>query len=209
MAANAQTRLITDLLRLGLELKEDDLFETAVICAGWEQNLPFMETTIEDWKEGMTANFERIVLATKFIVKHMIARQRGKRIIIVSSAAGLKSYRNLSVMGTSLAALHAVAQIAAVDLAAYGKRINVVAVGWGLSTFLPHEMKPDFKYPISDFIPLGGMLNVDDNYPAEDAISEFLCLMASDAISYMTGAIIPFDGGYSITKAGASTIKRE
>jgi NAD(P)-dependent dehydrogenase (short-subunit alcohol dehydrogenase family) len=187
----AWTRSISDIGNLSPYLIPDDALDAAVIGAGWEGQKPFMETTAQEWQDALKANFEQVVLAAQTVAKHMIAKEKAGQIVILSSALALKAYGDRSVMGTTLAALHAVARIAAVDLGAYGITINVVALG---ATSL-HDLSD-----IGETIPLGRLADMND-------IGELCCFLASDAASYITGAIIPVDGGYSITKAGAGTVK--
>jgi NAD(P)-dependent dehydrogenase (short-subunit alcohol dehydrogenase family) len=162
--------------------------------------MPFIEAPLGVWQHFLTQHFERVIFTAQTIAKHMIAHKIPGRIVILSSVAGLRPYRNLSMTGTIHAALQAVARIAAVDLGAYDITINVVAAGWGTGDRTPAEMKG--VEAIAAHIPLGRTAGIHDD------ISYVCCFLASDAASYITGAIIPVDGGYSITKAGAATIKK-
>lgn len=159
-----------------------------------DASIPFIDAPLTEWQEALMVNFEQVILAAQMVARHMIAHQTAGRIIILSSIVGLKPYRYRSAIGTSAAALHAVARIAAVDLAAYGITINVVAVGQA-------SLLWDKTANLSDHFPLGRELTDQD-------IADVCCFLASDQASYITGAIIPVDGGYNITKAGASTVKK-
>lgn len=196
--AGGRTLSIINVGSLDAHLKPGDALDAAVIGAEWEQQKPFMATSSQEWRDALQSNFEQVVLAAQAVAKHMIAAEQPGHIIILSSALGLKAYRDRSVMGTTLAALHAVARIAAVDLGAYGININVVATSPPNPVSVYTEGEPD----VDATIPLGRLAEMQD-------IGEVCCFLASEAARYITGAIIPVDGGYSITKAGAGTVRKE
>lgn len=180
----------SDMSSLVDRLKQPPGYDGAILKASWRSEMSFLESTPQDWQAALTHNFEQVVFAAQAVARHMIAHETKGRIIIVSSAAGLKPYCNLSMTGTSLAALHAIARVAAVDLGVYGVTINVVAAGW----------------PIDDpglqaAVPLGRVIQAND-------VGDVCCFLVSDAAAFITGAIIPVDGGYSITKAGAAMVMR-
>ncbi len=169
-------------------------FYCAVIVPGWFGEQPFMEAEPAIWDAALAQNFEAMIYGGQAAAKHLIASGNGGRIIYVSSVAALKSLRNMSVLGTSLAALHAVARMAAVDLAAYGITVNVIATGWQESHGASSAL--DSSRPLADTIPAGRLLSADD-----------VCGLCTFLISaeYITGAVIPLDGGYQLTKTGAAT----
>lgn len=171
--------------------------EAVVISAGWQQERPFIKTTPRDWQEALNRNVEQIVFAAQTTARRMIANRIAGRIVILSSTAALKPLRDRSAMGTSLAALHAIARIAAVDLGAHGITINVIAAGWNDAGWVLSALDSD----VSATIPVGRLTETRD-------LSEVCALLLSDAGAYITGAIIPVDGGYAITKAGTATPPR-
>ncbi len=188
----AKIRLITDLAGFANYLKIGEVFHSFILCAPPAQARPFLETRPEDWQEGMKHTIERLTLALQSAARHLIRSQVPGQIIVVSSAVALKPYRNFSLSGTTLAALHAIARISAVDLAAHGIRVNVIAAGLPPLTLDETDL--------SAFIPTGRLTALMD-------VAQACAFLASESAAQITGAIIPVDGGYSITKAGAATVK--
>jgi NAD(P)-dependent dehydrogenase (short-subunit alcohol dehydrogenase family) len=177
-----------------------DPFDIAVVqTSNWEQK-PFIETSSKDWERILACNFEQAVFASQAIARRMIAHKTKGRIIFLSSVAALKPFENRSVHGTSLAALHTVARMAAVDLGTYDITVNVVAEGfiktWQDVDYLGDEPWNRVNIPLQR---LGTM----------HEIGAAICFLASDEASYITGAIIPVDGGYTLTKAGAATTRKD
>jgi 3-oxoacyl-[acyl-carrier protein] reductase len=180
---------INEMHSLNDHLQSASSYDAAVLVANEPGDVSFLDSTPEAWQAALSNNFEGVVFAAQAVARHMIVHETRGRIIILSSVVGLKSYRNQSVSGTSLAALHAITRIAAVDLGAYGITINGIAAGWQVSD---EELRAS--------VPLAHNVQADD-------ICNLCSFLASDAAAFISGAIIPLDGGYSITKAGAATVQ--
>ena len=170
-------------------------YDTAIIVPRQFVEKPFLKSGVEDWGGVLAEDFERPVFAAQAVARHMIAHDVRGRIIFLSSVAALKSYENLSMVGSALCALHSVAKMAAVDLAPYGITVNVIALGWFADLWQNGSISDD---TLQANIPTG-------QYGELDKIAELCRFLASDSASYLTGAVIQLDGGYSLTKAGAGT----
>ena len=166
-------------------------FQTAVIAPDWLAEKSFLDTTRADWDAAIEDNIEWMITIGQAIARRLIALGKGGRIIYLSSVAALKSLKNYSIAGTTLAALHVIAQMAAVDLAPHAITVNVIARGW--DEFITTPPIPD-DAPIGDYIPTGRLLQHED-------VGALCVFLASDAAKYITGAVIPVDGGYTLTKA--------
>ena len=171
-------------------------FQAAVIAPGWFSEKPFMDSTRADWDGALRENVEAMIEAGQTIARRLIAQGSGGSIIFLSSVAALKPYKGLSTAGVSLAALHVIAQMAAVDLGTYKITVNVIAVGWGAGAQQTQTIDSDAQ--IKRNIPLERLSTARD-------VGGLCVFLASDAARYVTGAVIPVDGGYSLTKAGAAT----
>jgi len=163
-------------------------FQVAVIAPGWFASKPFMDSTRADWDAALGANVEAMITTGQVIARSLLAQHNGGRIIFLSSVTALKSLKGYSIAGTSLAALHVIAQMAAVDLAPHGITVNVVSRG--LSELAIDDAQ------IAAQIPIGRLSQSAD-------VGALCVFLASDAASYITGAVIPVDGGYTLTKSGA------
>jgi 3-oxoacyl-[acyl-carrier protein] reductase len=71
--------------------------------------------------------------------------------------------------------------------------VNAVAPGYVLTPMTASILEqPDFRDRVLARIPLGRLADGDD-------IADVVTFLASDAARYMTGTVLPVDGGYSIT----------
>ena len=169
-------------------------FHIAVFSPGWYAVGEFMDTSPEDWDQAIHQNFERMIYAAQAAAKALISRGEGGRMIFLSSAAGLMPFLQTSVAGTTLTALGAVARMAAVDLGPHGITVNVVAAGWMDAAWARPYLHAEGRAFVEQGIPVGRIGEVQD-------VGALCCFLASDAAEYITGAIIPVDGGYTLTRA--------
>jgi 3alpha(or 20beta)-hydroxysteroid dehydrogenase len=118
-----------------------------------------------------------------------IKRVGGGSIVILSSAAGLEGSPGLSAYASSKAANANFARTAAMELGAYGIRVNAIAPG-GIDT--PMSNQPEFEG--FDKNAWYGKLPVPRIGRTEE-IARVALLLASDEGSYMTGSVVNVDGG--------------
>ena len=101
-------------------------------------------------------------------------------------------------LGTTLAMVHAIARMAAVDLGPHGITSNVIAPGWiDVDTYT--GLAPDVQAHILTGTPSGRPTTVDE-------VAALMWFLASDAGRSITGAILPVDGGYTLTRSGGRGI---
>jgi NAD(P)-dependent dehydrogenase (short-subunit alcohol dehydrogenase family) len=166
-------------------------FGIAVLSPGWYDFGDFMDTTPADWDAALGENFEAMVYAMQAAAKVMIERGAGGRIIILSSVAALMPFSQTSVVGTTLTALWGLAKMAAVDLAPHHITVNIIASGW-LETAWYAPYLGEGRPFVEKGIPLGAVGKPGD-------VGGLCAFLASDLAAYITGAIIPVDGGYLLT----------
>lgn len=169
-------------------------FHIAVFNPGWHAVSDFIDTTPADWDQAINQNFERMIYAAQAAAKAMIQRGEGGRLIFLSSFASLMPFLQTSAAGTTLTALGSIARMAAVDLGEHGITVNVVAAGWIDTDWARPYLHVDGRTFVEQGIPVGRIGQ------AQDA-GALCCFLASDSAQYITGAIIPVDGGYALTRA--------
>jgi NAD(P)-dependent dehydrogenase (short-subunit alcohol dehydrogenase family) len=184
---------LSDQAALAAQVATLDWIDTAMITPGWFAYNPFMKTSPADWEQALDRNFEQATYAAQAAARKLIAQNNGGRIIFLSSIAAIKPLARSSAVGTSLSALHVLARMAAVDLGPHRITSNVVAVGWVEADLATEFLTPDGRAYVQQGIPAGRL-----GAPAD--VADVCCFLASDDAAYVTGAIIPVDGGFTLTK---------
>ncbi|MBZ0290214.1 MAG: SDR family oxidoreductase [Anaerolineae bacterium] len=169
-----------------------------VINAGWRWQMRFLDDTPDDWDDALSDNFESPVFLAQAVARNMIARGQGGRIIFLIGVEGLMPFAGTAAAGVSLTMLWGIAKMMAVDLAPHGVTVNLVASSWtnadGLSGF-----SSDVQAHINRGIPVGRPGTPSD-------VGAAVAFLASDAAVYITGMVIPVDGGYLLTGSPGQTM---
>jgi len=143
--------------------------------------------TFDRWME---VNFRANYLTIRFAATPMKKQRRGS-IIATSSIAGFRSDPLVSYgYIAAKAAISNVVRHAAVDLAPYNVRVNAIAPGPFYTNIAGGRLRrdPEQAKKFSAMIPMARIGEPDD-------IKGLALLLASPASSYITGAVIPIDGG--------------
>src|SRR5262245_38245133 len=157
-------------------------------------SIPTEQLPLEDWQRIVDLNLTSAFLCCKLIGGEMVKRRAG-RIINIASIAGMIVNRGIygRTYETSKAALVAFTKTLAVDWAPYQVTVNAVAPGGFLTD--PNRRwfseKPELKDIFTSMVPMGRL-----GEPEE--IGPLALYLASDASSYMTGATVVIDGGYTL-----------
>jgi NAD(P)-dependent dehydrogenase (short-subunit alcohol dehydrogenase family) len=151
---------------------------------------PPEEMPLERWQQIMDLNVTAPFICSQAFGREMIKAKRGK-IINIASIAGLQGRNpqayNSIVYGTSKGALVNFTRDLAVKWAPHNIRVNCICPGFFVTPINQKlfERNPE---PILREIPLGHTGGADD-------LKGIAVLLASDASNFITGAIIPVDGG--------------
>jgi len=160
---------------------------------------PLLEEPVESWQEAIDIDLTSVFLTAREGARVMIPQGRGK-IITISSITGAFVGRGLRP-GYSAAkgGVVGLTWTLALILAPYGIQVNCIAPGYfktalGRGRFLQKELDEETRRSIAEElknIPLGRIAE-----PSE--IRGLALLLASSASDYMTGCVIPIDGGYVV-----------
>lgn len=177
----------------------DQKFNVAIVSPGAFYVAPFMEQGAYDIDQAFAVNFTLTTYAIQAAAKHMIAHNQAGSITLLSSVAALMPTIETNLTGASMAGSHVIAQMAAIDLAPHNIRVNIVAFGWMQNDAwsAPFLNERGDTHTASD-IPMG---QAGDPQSVGDAC----CFLASPMASYITGTILPVDGGFLRTKSASST----
>jgi NAD(P)-dependent dehydrogenase (short-subunit alcohol dehydrogenase family) len=148
-------------------------------------------TTInpEAWDRVLKVNLEGVI-ATMAAAARVMKEQRSGRIVVTASTAGLRTDPFVGYSyATTKAAVVSAARQAALELAPHGVHVNVIAPG-PIRTRIGGGVLPsrEIEEMWAATVPLGRMGEPDE-------IKGVCLLLASPASSWITGAVIPIDGG--------------
>ncbi len=160
--------------------------------AGINMKKPLIEVSDDDFDHIIETNLQSIFTLTREVVKHMLPRKKGA-IINISSMASQYGIPKVIAYTASKGAIEAMTRALAVELSPNGIRINCIAPG-----FIATEMSakalnndPERKNKALGRTPMGYLGEPKD-------IGTTALFLASDAAKYITGVILPVDGGNSI-----------
>lgn len=151
---------------------------------------PPEDTPLEGWQKVFDLNVTAPFICSQVLGREMIKAQRG-RIINIASVAGLvgrdaKTYNSIAYCASKGALVNFTRDLA-VKWAQYNIRVNAICPGFFV-TSLNKKMLEETMGTVVRGIPLGRTGGPDD-------LKGIVVLLASDASNFMTGAIIPVDGG--------------
>lgn len=161
-------------------------------CAGAGGNKPIEETDDEFWKETIEVDLNGVFKVTREFGKIMIKNNYG-RIINIASMYGI-----VANMALPSAAYHAAkggvvnfTRATAAEWAKYGINVNAICPGYFATELTIDTLETDyFKEYMQRTVPLG-------RYGKEGELDAAALFLASDEASYVTGVILPVDGGYT------------
>jgi NAD(P)-dependent dehydrogenase (short-subunit alcohol dehydrogenase family) len=144
---------------------------------------------LDTWNRVLAINLSGVMSTLRAAARPMKARGSG-RIVVTSSIAGLRAEAMSGyAYVASKAAVNNLVRQAAVELAPFNVLVNAIAPGPFATGIHGGRLRlPEAAERMKTYIPLGRIAE-----PAE--IQGLALLLASRATSYMTGAIIPVDGG--------------
>jgi NAD(P)-dependent dehydrogenase (short-subunit alcohol dehydrogenase family) len=146
-----------------------------------------VEATAEDWDRVMAVDGRGMFLCCKYAVEAML-KTGGGSIVCLSSISGMAGQKNQATYGPAKFVASGLTKHLAVEWAARGIRVNAVAPGT-IQTEAVARLPEDYKAPMKEAHPIGRL-----GEPSE--VANAILFLASDDASFVTGAILPVDGGY-------------
>ncbi|QCW50660.1 beta-ketoacyl-ACP reductase [Nocardioides dongxiaopingii] len=160
--------------------------EVLVANAGITADTLVLRMSEEDWSSVIDTNLTGSFRLAKRAAKGMLRLRRG-RIIFISSVVGLLGSPGQVNYAASKAGLVGMARSLARELGSRSITANVVAPGF-VATDMTDVLTDEQKAAIKTQVPLGRYAD-----PAEVAAA--VTWLAGDGAAYVTGAVIPVDGG--------------
>jgi 3-oxoacyl-[acyl-carrier protein] reductase len=160
--------------------------EILVANAGITKDTLVLRMSDDDWSSVIDTNLTGSFRVAKRAAKGMLRLKRG-RIIFISSVVGLLGSAGQVNYAASKSGLVGMARSLARELGSRSITANVVAPGF-VETDMTGVLTDEQRATIKTQVPLG-------RYAGPDEIASVVTWLASDGAAYVTGAVIPVDGG--------------
>src|SRR6185312_7882033 len=173
-------------------IKENDKIDILINNAGINLKKDFTEVTDNEFEKIMLTNVTSMFTLSREIVKFMIQRRTGS-IINISSMASQYGIPKVIAYSASKAAIEGMTRAMAVELSPKGIRVNCIAPGFIATDMSAKALNNDIerKAKVMSRTPMG-MLGL----PAD--VADAALFLASSESAYITGVVLPVDGGNSI-----------
>jgi NAD(P)-dependent dehydrogenase (short-subunit alcohol dehydrogenase family) len=161
---------------------------------GRRENVAVEEQALADWQRLLDLNLTSAFLCTKVLGGAMLARHWG-RVINIASICGQVATRGIHGRHyeTAKAALVGFTRAVAADWAPFGVTVNAIAPGGFLTDANRRwfRERPEFQKDVEKLIPMGRLGEPEELGP-------LAVYLAGEGSSYMTGAVLVIDGGYTL-----------
>ena len=154
--------------------------------AGIARDQLLMRMKRDDWDAVLATNLTATFLLAQAAIRPML-KQRGGRIIAVSSVVGQMGNAGQTNYAASKAGLIGFAKALAREVATRGITVNVIAPGL-IDTEMTRAISEKAQIDWTSSIPLGRFGTVDD-------VAAAACFLASDEAAYITGHVLAVNGG--------------
>jgi NAD(P)-dependent dehydrogenase (short-subunit alcohol dehydrogenase family) len=149
---------------------------------------PLADIDVAEFDRGIATNIRGTFLGMKFQIPAMLARGGGA-IVNMASVAGINATANLAAYVAGKAGIIGLTKVAALDYADQGIRVNVVAPG-PILTYHLEAAGPQAQR-------LAGLSTPMRRTGQAAEVAQTVLWLCSPASSFITGAVIPIDGGQS------------
>ena len=146
------------------------------------------EVSMDEWNKVISVNQTGIFLLNKYVINEMLKSGKGA-VVNTSSMYGLVGSTTSFAYSASKGAINQMTRSLALTYARDNIRVNAIALGYVDTPIL--SMVPDnVKKAMGNELPIGRL-------GKDTEIANLICYLLSDDASFITGAIIPIDGGFT------------
>lgn len=163
---------------------EDDYIAVLVNNAGVRHdNLMFMMSD-EEWHDVVDTTLNGFFYLTRRLLRHMMPKKRGGRIINITSLSGVKGMAGQANYSAAKAGLIGATKALALEVAGRGVTVNAVAPG-----FIDTDMTKDLPQDeLRTLIPM-------KRFGRAEEVAALVAFLASEQAGYITGEVIHINGG--------------
>jgi NAD(P)-dependent dehydrogenase (short-subunit alcohol dehydrogenase family) len=149
---------------------------------------------VEEWQRSLGVNVIGTALVTRFAVEHI--KKHGGAVVILGSISSFVAQPDFFAYSATKAALVQMTRNMAMDLGAFGIRVNSVCPGTILTPATQHHMDK-VGVTLEQFNKQEGVKTFLGRIGQAREVAQAVLFLASDEASYITGASLMVDGGYS------------
>jgi len=164
-----------------------------VNAAGIAGGGPVHQLEAEAWDRVVDVNLKGCFLVSKHVLPAMLERRRGS-IIHIASVEGLEGIAGGSAYNASKGGLILLTRNMAIDYGRMGVRVNAICPGFVETPLLRSVFELELARPIEEEVREAHQLG---RFGQPREIAHAALFLASDEASFVTGAALPVDGGYS------------
>lgn len=176
-----------------IQLAEDTFGQLDILVnnAGRTLNKPAIETTVDEWDTLMAINARGYFLHAREALKVMMPRAQGA-IVNVASIVSRVGLKQTAAYAASKGAITQLTKVLALEAGEHNIRVNAVAPGV-VETNILSGMVADSRATLASF----GHLHALGRVAQPEEIAEAIIWLASPKASFVTGAMLMADGGFT------------
>lgn len=162
----------------------DDYVAVLVNNAGVRHDNVLFMMGDDEWHSVIDTTLNGFFYLTRRLLKHMMPRRRGGRIINISSLSGIKGLPGQANYSAAKAGLIGATKALAQEVAPRGVTVNAVAPGF-IETDMTSSLPQD---ELKKLVPVG-------RFGKPEEVAAVVAFLASDEAAYITGEVISINGG--------------
>lgn len=159
--------------------------------AGKTMNKPVLDMSVADWDGIMRVNARGTFVHSREALRVMV-EQGGGAIVNVASVVSVVGMKETAVYAASKGAIAQLTKVLAVEFGDRAVRVNAVAAGVVETDFM-REIVPDSRATLASY----GNVHPIGRVAQPEEIADVIVYLASPRASFITGAVVMADGGYT------------
>jgi len=190
-SADAMTMDVSKVEDVEATLSKAGTFDIVVNNAGVERSNPILEQSPDDYDIVLDINLKGVWNVATTAARDMRKAAVGGSIINIASITGLRPVGHLTPYAVSKAGVIHLTKQMALELARFNIRVNAIAPGYFETDMTREQFETPAGQALLKRIPMR-------RWGDYESLGGTLLLLASESSSFITGSIIPVDGGHLV-----------